>query len=144
MKTTQPSDARRRRSTAGLWIATLLACGPPYCGAPVLTAQATPPAPNPVVVIEVSQFAFGTERLHVATGTTVRWVNEDLVPHSVTSDEGLWSSHAFGHRESYERTFFDSGEFSYHCTPHPFMKGVVVVGSRSATLTTRAARVGGG
>jgi plastocyanin len=28
---------------------------------------------------------------------------------------------------SYERTFDQAGTFAYHCTPHPFMRGTVIV-----------------
>ncbi|MGD8494970.1 MAG: cupredoxin family copper-binding protein [Gemmatimonadales bacterium] len=82
---------------------------------------------RPVVEIEVKGFAFGGDDLHVPPGTTVRWVNHDPVGHTVTPDAGDWGSTLIGPGEVFEHTFSDPGKYTYHCTPHPFMKGRVVV-----------------
>lgn len=80
-----------------------------------------------VLEVEIRGFAFGGEDLRVPAGTTVRWVNHDPVGHTVTPDEGSWGSSLVGPGEVFEHTFSDPGEYAYHCTPHPFMKGRVVV-----------------
>ncbi len=80
-----------------------------------------------VVEIEISQMSFRSPRLEVPVGTTVRWVNRDPVGHTTTSDDGVWASSLIGPGETYEHTFTESGEFSYHCVPHPFMTASVVV-----------------
>lgn len=82
---------------------------------------------RPVVEIEVKGFAYGGDDLHVPPGTTVRWVNHDPVGHTVTPDAGNWGSALIGPGEVFEHTFSDPGEYSYHCTPHPFMNGRVIV-----------------
>ena len=41
--------------------------------------------------------------------------------------------------ESGSHTFTEAGTFSYICTPHPNMKGTVIVRPRAAARTTRAA-----
>jgi len=95
-------------------------------GARLPTAGRAPGGPS-VVEVEVRGFAFGGEALHVPAGTIVRWVNHDAVGHTVTPEEGDWGSSLIGPGEIFEHAFSDPGEYAYHCTPHPFMKGRVVV-----------------
>jgi plastocyanin len=99
----------------------------PYEGEARLPTAGRTPDGRAVVEIEVRGFAFGGEDIHVPAGTTVRWVNHDPVGHTVTPDEESWGSSLIGPGEVYEHTFSDPGEYPYHCTPHPFMKGRVVV-----------------
>ena len=66
------------------------------------------------------------------TGETVYWENQDSAFHSVTSGQqenpdGLFDS---GHIDPYERfsyTFIESGVYSYYCTLHPWMNGMIKV-----------------
>jgi plastocyanin len=80
-----------------------------------------------VVEIEVTDLAFGTEELRVPAGTTVRWVNRDPVAHTATADDGTWGSPLVGPGETFTRTFGEPGRHPYHCSPHPFMEGVIIV-----------------
>jgi len=70
---------------------------------------------------------------HVAkAGETVYWENQDSAFHSVTSGQqenpdGLFDS---GHIDPYERfsyEFTEAGVYSYYCTLHPWMNGVIKV-----------------
>jgi plastocyanin len=85
-----------------------------------------------VVEVEISGFSYGDADLHVPEGTVVRWVNHDPVGHTVTPDDGNWGSALIGPGEVFEHTFSEPGEHVYHCTPHPFMKGRVVVSAGEA------------
>ena len=65
----------------------------------------------------------------------VIWENVDETPHTVTPDH----SHADGYSgpfgsegvlkagEIYEFLFTEEGEIEYHCQPHPWMKGKLVI-----------------
>ena len=71
------------------------------------------------------------------------WYNDDKEGHTVTSGEGSgrfgWMSDNFGKPngifdsgrfmpgESWSYTFEDSGTFSYYCTIHPWMEGILIV-----------------
>jgi plastocyanin len=62
--------------------------------------------------------------LQVRPGETVRWVNEDAVPHTVTSSAGreilrapLDSSYLM-RGDAYDYTFPEAGRFEYLCVPH--------------------------
>jgi YVTN family beta-propeller protein len=74
----------------------------------------------------ISGFAFAPI-LTVKAGQTIIWTNNDAVPHTVTSDAGLWDSGDINPGQSYELTFAKPGTYSYHCMHHPYMKGVVNV-----------------
>jgi plastocyanin len=79
------------------------------------------------VRVPIRDLEFGIRRLIVRPGTTVIWVNEGAVPHTSTSDTGAWNSPMLQRGESYSRVFTQTGEFPYHCVPHPTMTAVVVV-----------------
>ncbi len=70
---------------------------------------------------------YGPARLEVAAGTTITWTNRAPVPHTVTGDDGSWGSPLLDPGEVWSYTFAKPGTYPFHCAPHPFMKGVVVV-----------------
>ncbi len=72
-----------------------------------------------------SPYSPGT--LTVAAGTTVTWVNQDVVIHTVTSDDGLFDSGNMLPGGRFSFTFTTQGSFTYHCIPHEYMRGTVVV-----------------
>ena len=83
-----------------------------------------------VTIVAVQAFSFQPDTIRVSPGTTVVWVNcedEGVAPHTTTADGGTWDSSFLEPGEFYSRTFDDAGEYDYHCEPHPFMQGVVVV-----------------
>jgi plastocyanin len=71
--------------------------------------------------------SFDPPQISVPTGSTVFWTNDDSIQHTVTSDEGLFDAGPISPGNTFENTFDSAGEFSYHCTIHPFMTGVVIV-----------------
>ncbi|MDW8042516.1 MAG: plastocyanin/azurin family copper-binding protein [Nitrososphaerota archaeon] len=62
---------------------------------------------------------------------TVVWTNDEEldVAHTVTHDGGLFDSGLFGKGETYKYSFSREGLYSYHCVPHPWMRGSVTVES---------------
>ena len=77
--------------------------------------------------VEISKFAFTPKEITIAPGTTVVWINRDETPHTVTANDHSFSSKAMDTDDRYEYTFTTAGDFSYFCTLHPFMTGVVHV-----------------
>ena len=73
------------------------------------------------------QLAFRPARIEVASGTVVVWKNDDQLQHSVTANDGSWDSGLIEPGASWRRVFERPGSYAFHCTPHPFMKGVIVV-----------------
>lgn len=79
------------------------------------------------VEVEIEGFAYVTATITIKVGTTVTWTNKDSVRHTVSSDNGLFESGLFGKGETFSHTFTEAGIFTYHCAPHPSMKGTVIV-----------------
>ncbi len=76
---------------------------------------------------EIRAMKFTQDRIEIAPGTTIRWTNDDQLQHSVTANDGSWDSGLINPGGTWTHTFTQPGEYAFHCTPHPFMKGVVVV-----------------
>ena len=76
---------------------------------------------------EMRTMTFAPKRLEIAAGTTVTWTNNDQLVHTLTADDGSWDSGPIEPGKSWSHTFTQPGEYAFHCTPHPFMKAVVVV-----------------
>ncbi len=76
---------------------------------------------------EMRTMTFSPKRLEIAAGSTVIWTNNDQLVHTVTADDGSWDSGAIEPGKTWTHTFTQPGEYAFHCTPHPFMKAVVVV-----------------
>lgn len=79
-------------------------------------------------VVLIENFAYSPKELTVSVGETVVWKNKDSIRHNVFSDSGNeLASDLLGQDETYSHTFNQTGEYAYHCTPHPFMKGKIIV-----------------
>jgi plastocyanin len=101
---------------------------------PPETADTMAPSPGPAragaaagATVRIANLSFDARELHVRAGTRVRWVNQDQVQHSVTADDASFDSGLIDPSGAYERVFNRPGSYAYHCTPHPFMTGRVIV-----------------
>ena len=71
--------------------------------------------------------------LEIPAGTTVTWVNEDAVPHTVQSQNaegkiiGLFNSAPIYTGERFSYTFENEGTYNYFCSLHPWRIGLVTV-----------------
>jgi len=79
------------------------------------------------VTVDITRFAFTPKDITVAPGTRIVWTNRDETPHTVTSNDRSFASKGLDTGDTYEHTFTSDGDFSYLCTVHPFMTGVVHV-----------------
>ncbi len=78
--------------------------------------------------VRIAQLRFQTDTVAVAAGQSVRWVNDDEVAHTVTfTDARVASSDTLPRGGAFTVRFDRPGTYAYHCTPHPFMRGVVIV-----------------
>jgi len=116
------------------------ACGSSGGGAstPAPTSPTpTTPAPAPaagtqnVSIVANSQSlgskAYSPNPLTIAVGTTVRWTNDDTIPHTSTADASAWNSGNLNPGDHFDFMFAAAGTFTYHCTIHRGMVGTVVV-----------------
>ena len=90
------------------------------------SAVKTPAAGN--ITVNIKNFIFDPATITVKPGTRVTWVNNDSVPHTVTSDSGsLLNSGTLAPGQSFSFSFSSATSVNYHCVLHPAMKGVVIV-----------------
>jgi amicyanin len=81
-------------------------------------------------MVEIKDFAFSPAAITVKKGTKVTWTNKDSTQHNISPDTetaDFKASELLAQGESYSVTFNTVGTFSYHCTPHPYMKASVIV-----------------
>ncbi|MFA6408456.1 MAG: plastocyanin/azurin family copper-binding protein [Candidatus Paceibacterota bacterium] len=92
------------------------------------TVPTSDTSPADGTTVSIHNFSFTPSTLTVKTGTTVTWINNDNMPHTVTSDSGsLPASQPIAPGQSFNFTFTAPGSVSYHCSIHPVMKGAVTV-----------------
>jgi LPXTG-motif cell wall-anchored protein len=77
--------------------------------------------------VTISDFKFAPGTVTVNVGDTVTWSNSGPTGHSATANDGSFDTGILQKGSSGSHTFSQAGTFSYICTPHPFMKGTVVV-----------------
>jgi plastocyanin len=98
------------------------------CATLLTTARfATAAPPATAVDIDITKFAYGPKEITVKPGTRIVWTNHDETPHTVTSNDKSFASKGLDTDDKFEHTFAAEGDFSYICTVHPFMTGVVHV-----------------
>ena len=94
------------------------------------------PNPNSVVVVVIqpgasvnASLGFQPAVITVVIGVnnTVIWKNEDSDLHDVHSDTGMFYSGMIQPGASWTYTFTTPGTYPYHCDPHPWMTGIIIV-----------------
>jgi plastocyanin len=63
----------------------------------------------------------------LGVNNTVIWTNNDASPHTVTANDGSFSSGNLNPGDTFTFTFTDAGTYYYHCSYHSWMQGVVIV-----------------
>ena len=79
------------------------------------------------IQIDISKFAFTPKEVTVKPGATVVWSNRDATPHTIKAKEGGFASTGMDTGDTYQHTFTQTGDYTYFCTLHPFMIGIVHV-----------------
>jgi plastocyanin len=70
---------------------------------------------------------FEPATLTITAGETVRWFNEDALPHTVSATDGSWDSGNLPPGQAFERRFDTVGSYAYLCRYHPGMAGTIEV-----------------
>jgi plastocyanin len=87
----------------------------------------SPRFPSGSVTIKLFQYQPG--RLQVSAGTTVIWLNEDEIFHTVTAEkkESGFDGPLEAKGKSFSFTFSRPGIYSYYCDRHEHMRGEIEV-----------------
>ena len=90
-------------------------------------AAAASPAASPAAVVHLKNFAFAPDTVTIAPGQSVRFVNQDETPHTVTANDKSFDSGNLDQGKSWTHVFAKEGTYAYLCAYHTYMKGKVVV-----------------
>jgi plastocyanin len=91
--------------------------------------QAAAYAATSANTVEIKGYAFAPAAVTVPVGTTVTWINEDSVPHTVTSTSGpaKFDSGQLASGASWSGTFMTPGTYKYYCADHPQMVAQITI-----------------
>ena len=95
-------------------------------------------AARPTHQVVIRKFAFVPPALAIEPGDTVRWMNEDIAPHTATATDASWDTASVAKGEARSVTFSEPGHMAYFCAFHPNMTGEIIV--VDPTLATGARR----
>ena len=65
--------------------------------------------------------------IQIGVNNTVRWVNEDDDWHTAHSNLPEFYSDLIQPGANFTHTFETPGIYPYHCDPHPWMTGIIIV-----------------
>jgi amicyanin len=79
--------------------------------------------------LTITAMKFPADTVFISAGQAVRWNNTDPLGHTIAfaAGSGEANSDLIPQNGAYVHRFSQPGTYPYSCTPHPFMKGVVVV-----------------
>jgi plastocyanin len=91
--------------------------------------SATQQGQEQTVEVKIDNFSFWPANLTITAGTTVTWINRDDIPHTVVSSDDpiVFKSKALDIDDRFSFTFTKAGTYSYFCSIHPKMTGIIVV-----------------
>jgi len=89
---------------------------------------------------DINSWGFATT---VQVGQTVTWTNLGSQAHTATATDRSWDTGNVGPGEAAQITFDTPGLYTYVCTPHPWMKGTLVVIADLPAATPNVAMVEG-
>ena len=82
--------------------------------------------------VTISDFKFSPKTVTVNEGDSVTFTNDGPTLHTATAEDGSFDTGNLNAGDSDTVTFDSAGTIAYICTPHPFMKGTVVVQAASS------------
>ena len=90
--------------------------------------------------VAILNYEFNPESIAIKSGTTITWVNLDIVAHTVDSGThenpaDLFESGSLKQNETFSYTFNEPGTFTYTCRIHPSMSGTITVTTGEAALS---------
>ena len=72
-------------------------------------------------------WGFDTPDLSASAGQTIMWTNTGAQAHSITADDNSFDSGSIDPGGTFSFSPTAPGTYTYHCAPHPWMKGSITV-----------------
>ncbi len=107
------------------------------------------------VIVRIIGNSYHPKVIQVTPGTTVRWINEDVFTYMEGEFSGIhnvivksgperFASDMLAHAESHSQVLNAEGEYTYICTPHPYMEGKIIVSKDTRSPNVQYAGSGSG
>jgi plastocyanin len=93
-------------------------------GAPLARRSAHVPGDS---TVDITRFEYQPAVMTVKQGETVKWINNDAAPHTVTEQDGGFASKTLDFNSRFAMRFRRPGTYHYFCAVHPGMTGTVIV-----------------
>jgi plastocyanin len=92
-------------------------------------SETAAPSPAADTMVVIKLFQFQPAQLQVKLGTTVTWVNQDEILHTVTLDDkaGGFDAPLDGKGKQFSFRFTQPGVYRYYCDRHEHMRGEIEV-----------------
>ena len=94
---------------------------------PSLAEDTNSAGASPAASVSMDHNTFIPDEITVAIGTTVTWVNNETMPHTVVDLNKAFRSKTLVKDGTFSFTFATPGDHDYLCSIHPNMKGKVIV-----------------
>jgi len=90
------------------------------------------PRSEPGAHVTIKFFQYQPGRIQVMAGTTVTWINDDGIFHTVTAEKKAsgFDAPLDSKGKSFSFTFSQPGIYTYYCERHEHMRGEIEVVSR--------------
>jgi amicyanin len=119
--------SRRCKSPGALCALKLTLMFTALASTPGFAEEALETANAPVATVSMDHSTFTPGEITVAAGTTVTWVNREIMPHTVVDMNRGFRSKTLAKDGTFSFTFTTAGDYNYLCSIHPNMKGKVIV-----------------
>ncbi len=73
-------------------------------------------------IVKITNFQFVPAEITVKIGDTIKWINQDFIPHTATADDKSWDSKLIDPGGEWELIVERDFLASYFCLYHPSMK----------------------
>ena len=94
--------------------------------APAASAVASPAAAA-ATIVHIKNFKYVPETVTIHPGGTVKFIEDDDTPHTVTATDNSFDSGNLDKGKSWTHVFPKEGTYAYFCAYHTYMKGKVLV-----------------
>ena len=100
--------------------------------APVESHETAALQSQPESKVTIKLFQYQPGRIQAGVGSTVTWLNEDEIFHTVTAGEpdkkgGGFDAALDGKGKSFSFTFSQPGTYTYYCERHEHMRGEIEI-----------------
>ncbi len=122
----------------GILLLTSSALGLALGAFPLIASAQDAPPPQAMVELSSSDINSWGFAAVVPVGGTITWTNMGSQAHSVTASDGSFDSGLVDPGAAATLQFDVPGTYAYVCSPHPWMKGFVVVSPDAPTAPSMA------